>query len=289
MSDFDVLQRFIIENASVRGEIVHLQKSYLSAFQYNKYPIELKKILGEAMSAAALLSATIKFEGKLSLQLQGEGLVHFLLVQATHDQKIRGMLKWHGDVKNKNFRQLVGKPQFAITIEPDNGQRYQGIVPLEGETLSDSLEGYFLQSEQLPTKIWLTATDKESAGFMLQKLPGHEKEKIDDKWDHIAILSETITDEELLTLPNQEMLYRLYHGETVRVFDGQPVAFECVCSKERCEQAVISLGIKEIQKIIDEKKPVDMKCEFCGADYHLDMDDLDRLLGVAESSADQQQ
>lgn len=284
MSDSDILQRFIIENAGARGEIVHLKKSYLSAFQYNAYPPELKKLLGEAMSAAALLSATIKFEGKLSLQLQGEGCVHFLLVQATNDQKIRGMLKWHGEVKGKSFKELIGKAQFAITIEPDKGERYQGIVPLEGEKLSESLESYFMQSEQLPTKIWLTASDNEAAGFLLQKLPGHDNEQDELQWDHVAILSRTITEEELLDLPNEEMLYRLFHGETVRVFEGQPITFECVCSRQRCENAVLSLGGKEIKKMISEAKPVEMNCEFCGAGYKLEIGDLQQLLAIVEAS-----
>lgn len=284
MSGSDTLQRFLIENKNIRGELVHLKNCIRTAFEHVEYPTAVKTVLGQALAAAAMLSATIKFEGRLSLQIQGKGPMHLLLVQVTHDRKIRGMAKWAGTITTEGFRDLVGNAQFAITIEPEKGQRYQGIVPLEGENLSECLEAYFLNSEQLPTQIWLASDEAHAAGFMIQVLPGHDEPGRPEDWEHISILAKSLTDRELLTLPNETILYRLFHGEAVRMFDSQEIAFQCVCSKQKCEEAVLSLGKEEIESMIEESKPVEMKCEFCGADYQLDIADLNQLLNELKST-----
>jgi molecular chaperone Hsp33 len=278
MPELDISQRFIIEGSGARGELVKLGDEFQAVATHIDYPAELMMLLGQAMSAAVLLSATIKFQGKLCLQLQGEGPVTLLLAQASHERKIRGLIKWSGETKNLLFKQMIGNAKMAITIEPDKGKRYQGIVPLEGDSLSECLEHYFLQSEQLPTQIWLAADQKKAAGFLLQKLPGHGNYDRPEDWEHISILARSLTDDELLNLDFETILYRLFHAEEVRLFDQQPVKYECVCSKERCESSIKSLGKKELEEIIDEGNPIDMNCEFCGATYLIDLADLKRLL-----------
>ncbi|MBU3914851.1 Hsp33 family molecular chaperone HslO, partial [bacterium] len=273
-------------DTDIRGEIVHLNESYQSALKRIDYPVELQKLLGEALSAVVLLSATLKFSGRLSLQIQGEGIISLLLAQVTHDRKMRALINWKGETEGKSFRELVGKAHFAITIEPDSGQRYQGIVPLAGENLCDCLEKYFTQSEQLPTRIWLRADSQYAAGLLLQKLPGDKSEQSTKDWEHVTIIAETITTAELLNLSNEEFLYRLYHDDPIRLFDEQGVEFKCVCSKEKCEEAISTLGKEEIQKIIDEKKIMHMNCEFCGSDYQLDIVDLTHLLKRVSESLD---
>lgn len=286
MPEFDASKRFTIENAGARGEVVRLRDSYQAVSRHIDYPIPLKTLLGEALCAAVLLSATIKFEGKLSLQLQGEGNVRLLLVQATHDRQLRGLIKWQGNVDKNSFRELIGKAQLAITIEPDKGERYQGIVPLEGENLAGCLEHYFLQSEQLPTEIRLTADEETAAGFLLQKLPGHENEEKPEDWEHFSVFAKSITNPELLELEFETLLYRLFHSEKVRVYDSKQVEFNCVCSKEKCESAVVSLGKQEVEKMIDQAKPLNMNCEFCGANYEITLDEIKKLLSqINESSA----
>ncbi len=278
MSDNDFLQRFIIEEGGARGELVRLKESYQSMDTHVKYPTELKLLLGEAMCAATLLTATLKFEGKLSIQLQGEGAVSLLLIQSTHKRKMRAMARWSGDLAGKNFRELIGKAKLVITIEPDEGKRYQGIVPLEGETLSQCIEHYFLQSEQLPTQIWLSANEEVCAGFFLQKLPGHEGETKPEDWEHVSILAKSITDQEMLEEAFETILYRLFHAETVRVFDKAPVLFECNCSKDRFENGLTTLGADELKTIINEGQGLDLKCEFCGAGYRIEIEDLNRIV-----------
>lgn len=286
MVKYDVLQRFVVENTEVRGEIVRLKETFRSAAQYVDYPPEIRQLLGEALSAAALLCATLKFSGKLSLQLQGDGQISLLLVQVTHDRKIRGLIQWSGAAEKLTFRQMIGNAQFAITIEPDQGNRYQGIVPISGESLGDCLESYFRQSEQLPTGIRLAADEETAAGFLLQRLPGHETKQAQEEWEHLTILAKTITDQELLSLPSEDLLYRLYHGEEVRLYDPQPVDFFCSCSKQRCENAILSLGKDEIRELAADSTSLTMNCEFCGAPYSISHDDLLNLLDVAEKNRD---
>jgi molecular chaperone Hsp33 len=184
------------------------------------------------------------------------------------------MVKWSGAVDNLSFRQLIGESQLAITIEPHEGSRYQGIVPITKETLGDCLEHYFLQSEQLPTLIRLVANETTAAGFLLQKLPGREETSQQEDWEHVSILAGSVTNQEMLTLDFETLLYRLFHEELVRLFEPKPVAFECVCSKERCESAIASLGKDEIAHLIEGGKPLTMNCEFCGVAYRLDQGDL---------------
>ncbi len=277
MPESDVSQRYIIEKRGARGELVTLDKEYQAVSRHIDYPPEIRILLGQALSAAVLLSATIKFEGKLSLQLQGEGVVSLLLVQATHDRKIRGLVKWNGDPHQLDFKQLIGSAQMAITIEPDKGKRYQGIVPLQGNTLEECLEHYFQQSEQLPTRIRLAADNNRSAGLLLQKLPGHEPSERPEDWDHVSVIAQSIKDEELLTLEFETILYRLFHAEEVRLFDQQPVHYECVCSRDRCEASVATLGKSELEELINEGKPLQMNCEFCGASYQIDLDRLKQI------------
>ncbi len=286
MPEFDASKRFTIENAGARGEVVRLRESYQAVSRHIEYPASLQCLLGEALCAAVLLSATIKYEGKLSLQLQGEGVVRLLLVQATHDRQLRGLIKWKGDVDGLSFRDLIGKAQLAITIEPDKGERYQGIVPLEGENLAGCLEHYFLQSEQLPTEIRLTADEETASGFLLQKLPGHDGEEEPGDWEHFSVFAKSITNRELLELEFETLLYRLFHAEKVLVYDTKPVEFKCVCSKKKCESAVVSLGKKELGKMVEQAKPLHMNCEFCGANYKISPDEIKQLfLRMNQSSA----
>lgn len=287
MLDKDILQRFIFDDTDIRGEIVHVNDSYNRALERVDYPLEIKKILGQAMAGVALLSATIKFKGRLSLQLQGGDFLNLLLVQVTHEQKLRATARWNGDTFGKEFQDIVKNAKMVITIEPEKGKRYQGIVPLHGNTFGQFLEHYFQQSEQLPTRIWLSSDTHQAAGLFLQKLPESKPAGQDEDWNHVTTLAETITDAELLSLPNTDLLYRLYHDEKVRIFDAQPVEFYCNCSKQTCEKAILSLGVKEIEGIMTDQEMVNMNCDFCNAAYSIDIVDLTRLHKMAKEIAQQ--
>lgn len=276
MSEHDTLRRFIFDKLPVQGRHVHLDATWRAALERQDYPVPVRALLGEAMAAAALLSATLKFDGSITLQIQGTGPVHLLVVQCTSGLSLRGLAHWNGEIPELGFRELVGDGRLAMTIEQNNkAERYQSIVPLEGATLAASLEGYFERSEQLATRLWLTAGDGCAAGMLLQMLP--DKQGDADAWQHVTILSDTLKQQELSDLAAQEILHRLYNEDDVRLFDGAPVAFRCRCSRERIEGTLRGLGQVEVKSILLEQGKVDVSCEFCGKRYSFDAVDVDAL------------
>lgn len=276
MSEHDTLRRFIFDQLPVQGRHVHLDASWRAALERQDYPPPVRALLGETMVAAALLSATLKFDGNITLQIQGSGPVHLLVVQCTSELNLRGLARWSGEIAPAGFRELVGDGRLVMTIEQKGkAERYQSIVPLEGETLSASLESYFERSEQLATRLWLTAGDGSASGLLLQMMPDRQGES--DAWQHVTVLSDTLKQQELEGLSAQEILHRLYNEDDVRLFEGAPVAFRCQCSRERIEDTLRGLGHDEVQSILEEQGSVGVDCEFCGRHYSFDVVDVESL------------
>ncbi len=274
MLEHDSLQRFIFVNSPVRGEIIRLNQSYLAIMERHPYPLPVRKLLGETLAAATLLSATLKFSGSLTLQIHGQGPVSLLVAQADHEGHIRGLANWEGEVLDDSFATTMAKGQLAITIDlgKDN-QRYQGIVELQGESLAQALETYFAKSEQLPTFIYLASDEKTVAGMLLQILPGTYDKDPGIAWEHLTHLSRTLTAAELLELDNKEILSRLFHEEDMQLFDLDRIRFYCRCDRERMERALLTMGKAEAKQLVAEKKVITVTCEFCNR--HLDFDVVD--------------
>lgn len=280
--DKDVLNRFLFEHTRVRGELVHLEGAWKAVLERQDYPQPVRDLLGQAMAAAALLSATIKFDGSLTLQLSGDGPVSMLVVQAKADRTLRGMAHWQDPVPAGPLTALAGNARLGLTIDPGEGMdRYQGIIGLEGEaTLADALEGYFRRSEQLATRLWLAADGERAAGMLLQALPGHDEDP--DAWDRTTQLGGTLTDDELLQLGHREILHRLFHEEDVRLFESEPVSFRCGCSRERIENVLRGLGYDEVQSILEDEGVVAVDCEFCRQHYEFDSVDAEQLFAASD-------
>lgn len=281
----DSLQRFVFEGAPIRGEIVRLDSTYRAVLDRRDYPPVVRDLLGEFMAAAALLAATIKFDGRLILQVQGNGPIGLLVVECTGGGAMRAIAQWHGDVPAGSLREQVGDGRFAMTIDPDNSrERYQGIVAIEGASVAEALEHYFSQSEQLDTRLWLAAGPDQAAGMLLQKLPqvGHEDP---DMWARAVHLGSTLTRGELLALPVRDILRRLYHEEDIRLFSRKPMSFRCSCSRERVEGVLRMLGPEEVDSILREQGRIDVDCEFCGSRYVFDLVDAAALF-TAPAPAD---
>ncbi len=274
MSENDSLQRFIFVNSPVRGELIHLNNSYLAVSERHPYPLPVRKLLGETLAAAALLRTTLKFSGSLTLQIHGEGAVKLLVAQADQEGNIRGLADWEGEVASDSFAAVMSKGQLGITLDlSDEGQRYQGIVELQGESLAEALETYFAKSEQLPTFIYLATDEQSVAGMLLQILPGVYDRDPGVAWEHLSHLSRTLTAKEILHLDNQEILTRLFHEEDIQLFDPESIRFYCRCNRERMERAILTMGKKEALELLKEKKVIMVTCEFCNR--HLDFDAVD--------------
>jgi molecular chaperone Hsp33 len=285
MKDRDTLHRFLFERFPVRGKLVHLDASWQAVLERHDYPPVVRAVLGEAMAATAMLAATLKFDGKLTLQLQGPGPLNLLLVQCTSELALRGLARWVGDVPAASLAEVTGGGRLSVTIEMADERRYQGIVPLEGARIAECLQTYFAQSEQMRTRLWLTADDRRAVGMMLQKLPAElgGEEGDSDGWPRVRMLAETLTDEELLRLEDETLLRRLFHEEDVRLFAGLPVSFRCSCDRGRVESVLKMLGRDEVVGIVEEKGSVEVRCEFCNKPYSLDAVDIERLFRDGEA------
>lgn len=276
----DSLQRFLLEGTPVRGEIVQLDATWRAVLERRDYPQPLEGLLGEMMAAGALLSATLKFEGALIMQMQGDGPVRLLVVEATSQHTLRATAKWEGDIPSGGIRELLGNGKFVITIAPESGkQAYQGVVALEGETVAEVLEHYMTKSEQLDTRLWLACDTARAGGLLLQQLPG-QPDHDPDAWNRATKIGETITKRELLDLPARNIIHRLYHQEDIRLFDEKPTAFRCSCTRERVTSMLRLLGSEEVRSILDEQGQVEVACEFCGRQYVFDAVDAEQVFAT---------
>jgi len=274
----DTLQRFLFENADIRGDLVHLDTSWQSVLEKHDYSPAVRTLLGEMMVAAVLLTATLKYKGRLTMQIQGEGPVSLMVVECSSERALRGLAHATENTTGNSLADLVGKGRLAITLEPDKtGERYQSIVELTGTTLADALENYLDVSEQLETRIWIAVDDRSASGLLNQKLPASGKPQDEDSWNRIQQLSSTIEKSELLSLSAREIIHRLYHEEDVRVFDPETVYFRCSCSRERVENMLRTLGVDEVRSIIEDEGSVDVACEFCNHKYRFDAVDAEQV------------
>ena len=285
----DHVVRFLFEECAVRGVWVNLQESCSSLMALKAMASPAKVLLGESVAAAVLLSSSVKMQGRVAIQARGDGTLKLLVAESTHDAGVRGVIDLDEsaavNVENSSMpslQQLIGNGYLAVTLLPDQGESYQGIVPLQGARLQDCLADYFALSEQLPTALWLVSDGERAAGLMLQAMPAlHNR---DAGWQHLHVLASTVKDEELLSLPCEVLLHRLFHQEIVRVFDAEPVRFQCTCSEERSRNALSVLGRDELHKLFSEQPDVAIDCQFCGAQYHYTANDMLNLLGEPSPS-----
>ncbi|WP_455220521.1 Hsp33 family molecular chaperone HslO [Kaarinaea lacus] len=283
MHDRDLHQRFLFEYHPVRGELVHLNQSWQEILKRHEYPDNIQKILGEMAAAAVLLAATLKFKGSLIMQIQGSGPLSMAVIEATSDYTLRGLAQWEGDIAGLDLLEMAGTATLAITIDPDVGERYQGIVDLGSGDIGKALEDYMLRSQQLETRLWLSADASNASGMLLQKMPeGFSAEIHDDEdaWSRVTLLADTIHNEELTQLQFEELIYRLYHEEDVRIFEKQPVSFRCSCTRERVVDMLRMLGYEEVQSIFNSEPNVGVRCQFCNHYYEFDRVDVEELFAV---------
>ena len=280
----DVLNRYLFDNMHARGELVNLQQSFQDIVAPHDYPTGVKQLLGELVAATCLLTATLKFEGEIAVQLQGDGPIGYMAVNGNHQQEMRGIARMKADTKATTLKELIGKGNMVITIRPNSGEPYQGVVALEQDTLAECLAHYFDVSEQIPTKIWLygNADTTEIAGTLIQLLPdGEDKEKQQSDFEHLCQLTNTIKNEEIFSLDSEALLYRLYHQEEVRIFEPQTVSYKCSCSEEKCLGAISQIEPSELENILAEQGNVSMTCDYCMTTYKFERPQLTQFIDSA--------
>lgn len=296
----DTLQKFVFEDTPVRGELVELSATWREIQSRRHYPKAVKTLLGEMLSAAALLSANLKFNGSIIMQIHGDGPLRLLVVECDSDLKLRATAKLSegaevsDDATLPELVNATGNGRFVITLDPKDklpGQQpYQGIVPLDGDTVAVVIENYMLRSEQLDTRLWLAADDNVSRGLLLQKLPnsGGKTVAVEDDietWDRSVMLASTLRTEELLSTDIDTLMRRLFWEETIRVFDPVHPQFHCSCNREKVGNMLKMLGKPEVESALDELGQLSIDCDFCGKNYAFDKVDCAQLF-VAETTAD---
>ena len=277
----DSSQRFIFEDSDIRGQLVHLNSSFEEILNIHAYPEAVAILLGEFLVASVLLSSTLKFEGRLILQVRSQGEISLLMAEATHDSQIRAIARMEKKVSSRAFGILLKDATLVVSVEPKNGERYQSLVPLLGANLAECLIHYFDQSEQLSTFIQLAAHENVAAGILIQQLPKQLVEDPvvrQDQWQHAIVLAKTAKQEELLVLENGQLLRRLYVEDEIKLIEPEPVAFKCSCNYERTARALMMVEADELDTMFTETPSLEMLCEFCQKKYHFTRESLGEVL-----------
>lgn len=275
----DKLTRLIFDDYNIRGVAVRLASDAEKLIAAHNYPAPVAKLLLEAAAINAMLTTTLKFEGRISLQLQTPSSLTLLLVQTNHQLVYRGVARFDELLMqdDMSFAEMVKNGQMVITIEPDKGQRYQGIVALEADSLAGCIENYFAQSEQLKTRLLLFTRTDAAFGLLLQALPDLSS---DTDFDHVETLANTLTEDEAFTLENQDILHRLFHEELVRSLSEEPLKFECQCSREKMLSSLQLLKEEEITEILEQEGHIEMQCDFCLDQFQFNELDIKSFLAV---------
>ncbi|MCL6247390.1 MULTISPECIES: Hsp33 family molecular chaperone HslO [Acinetobacter] len=285
----DLRQRFFIEDSPVRGEVVHLEEALQTILAQRDYAPAVQILLGEMLSATALLASTLKIKGRISLQIQAAGTFKWAMAECNHLGEVRALADYEEDPHfqtaedSSTVLKALVNPVLFINIEPEFGERYQGIVPLDKPTLAGCLMQYYDLSAQIPTRIVLASSNSRSGGLLIQLLPRNSEEeqrRVDeDLWPRLTMLTETLKAEELTSLSANEILYRLYNEEEVRLPETEALKFGCTCSKERCATALEQIGVAAVRETLEFQNPIEMDCQFCNTKYTFTAEEALSLFG----------
>jgi len=285
----DLRQRFYIEDSPVRGEVVHLEETLQTILAQRDYAPAVQVLLGEMLSATALLASTLKIKGRISLQIQASGSFKWAMAECNHLGEVRALADYETDPRfnaadsSSTVLSTLISPVLFINIEPEFGERYQGIVALDKPNLAGCLMQYYDLSAQIPTRIVLASSAQRAGGLLIQLLPRNseeEQERVDqDLWPRLTMLTETLKIEELTDLESSEILYRLYNEEEVRLPEVEILKFGCTCSKERCAQALEQIGAEAVRETLEHQNPITMDCQFCNTQYRFSAEEALGLFG----------
>lgn len=297
----DKLQKILFEQADARGEFVELDDAWQAMLAHRSYPAPVVRLLGEMAAAAILLSGSIKFEGATVMQIHGDGPIRLLVVECDNNMQIRATAKLNDEIEINESASLAdlvnahGKGRFIITLDPHKkvpGQRpYQGIVSLQGDSISEIIENYMRHSEQLDTHVWLAADTNHVCGVLLQRMPAQRdergvdiiKEGAEDAWHNIVALTSTLKRDEMLSTDIDTLRHRLFWEEDILVFDPLQPAFSCGCSQEKVGNMLKMLGEAEVSDALQAQGTLTINCDYCGKSYQFDQIDCATLFKAASN------
>ncbi|OWT57407.1 Hsp33 family molecular chaperone HslO [Candidimonas nitroreducens] len=290
----DQLKKYLFPDHSVRVQAARLDEAWRAGLAHQSYPACLQQLLGELAAASVLLASNIKFQGSLVLQLQGDGPVALIVVECSADLSIRATATLRegrevpADGTLQSLLNANGQGRFVVVLDPGRerpqAQPYQGVVPLDGDTVAEVLELYMRNSEQLDTRLWLAADAQRCAGLLVQRMPGQEgaqSEALDSTWERACHLAATVRADELLDLDTDTLIHRLFWDESLAVLEPRGIRWHCPCTRERVADMLRMLGRAEVESVLAERGQVDVACNFCGKPYHFDAVDCASLFRPA--------
>jgi molecular chaperone Hsp33 len=277
----DSVQHFIFEHHAIRGELVSLDQTFQTICQQRDYPTSVQQFLGETLLVNVLLTSGLKFEGQNTIQMKHDGPLQMLVSKCNHHLQVRGLAVWDESATQQEISQSFRHGELVITIQPDRkADFHQSIVRIKDQTTAQAMEHFFLQSEQLPTRLYLAVNSDRAVGLMIQKVAQERRDEEKEKaiWDEVVMLTDTITKNELLTLDNQSLLHRLYHEHDLRLFSPKPVEFRCGCSLTKMEGVVLNMGREEAKKLLTQYKMIEVTCEYCNNAYSFTESEVNAIL-----------
>ncbi len=275
MNNTDHIQRFLFEEAPIRGEIARIGVSYKEIINQHPYPPMVQHLLGEAIISCLLLTGSVKFEGEITLQFQGDKRLPLIIVQCTNELVIRAYAKFGPNLQTEDYAQAFLNGTMTININQyDKTETYQSVVSLESTSMGENLTNYFANSEQISTKVWLAVNDDSAAGMLIQLLPGQDSLQREHFWEYAVHLGQTVREEELLSLDNTTILHRLYHETVIRLYDPRTVRFSCRCTEDKMKQVLGILGEDEANLLLAEEGNIIVTCDFCNTRYSFDSIDV---------------
>jgi molecular chaperone Hsp33 len=283
LPSIDEIQTFVLEDHGIRGALVRLEETWAKVIANHDYPASIRALLGEGVAATLLLATGLKATPSVSLQLQGEGPLKLLLIQCTDGQRVRGMASFKPALETP----LLGAGRLVINLDTGKPNGFfQGIVPLTSAKLDECLESYFVQSEQLATRLFLRGDDQRIAGLLLQVLPGRGEERGVEAFEAAVACAATATPTELTNLPAEQLLPKLFVDQSIRLFKAKPVTHDCRCTPERLAGVVQMLGGEEVKSLLAEQGHVELKCEFCNRAFRYDDRQVDAIMrGTPQTSS----
>ena len=268
---------FAFETLPVRGALIHLGRTWRRMQRDHDYSPLLVETLGHAAAATGLIAQSLKFDGAITLQIQGSGALQMLVMQCTSAHEMRGMAVAQEDAGARDFTDLARGARCAITV--DSGERpYQGIVAMDGESLSASLEHYFQRSVQVPSHIALVANDEVAGGILLQQMPGQPIDA--DDWNRLHFLVATLSTADFAGDVGADLLAKLFAEDDVRAYDSRPVRFQCRCSAGKTEDVLRMIGEAEARQALTEQGDIEIVCEYCGRRRRYDAVDVERVFAA---------
>lgn len=275
----DCVQGFIFENSAIRGQIVRLESSFHTISQQRDYPSSVLRFLGETLVANVLLSTTLKYQGQTTMQMQQDGPLKMLVAKCNNHLHIRGMAQWDEMASDRNLGATVRHGQLVITVQPDNqADVYQSVVKINNQPTAQVMEHYFSQSEQLPTRLWFAVNHQYAVGLLIQQLGQQDQVDKDRLWEEVIMLSDTLTENELLNLDNETLLHRLYNEHDIRLFQSKPVEFRCSCNFTKMQGAILIMGRDEAIKLLNQYKKITVTCEYCNNEFIFSEEQVHEIL-----------